>query len=202
MRKSPRLFNCFFKRFEEQKLLPQFLNLFYSNFFLVTRKSCKKNKNPDGLTLSHFCFLLKVLAPPRAQFLLRQKLPGTAAHFYRYRIFLRFGKQSSVNLRYVSGDRRSAAVRRTEQIRKPIPRLAVPPNATSVTAGRGALFWVFGRTDKADKSCKDFCFFATFFSKKKVELKIKKSLLLANSFSVSVITYRILLCLLLRRGPL
>ena len=43
---------------------------------------------------------------------------------------------------------------------------------------------LYSRTDKADKSCKDFCFFATFFSKKKVEpflesrrLSTKKALL-------------------------
>jgi hypothetical protein len=40
-------------------------------------------------------------------------------------------------------------------------------------AGRGALFFALVCTDKADKSCKDFCFFATFFSKKKVDKPIE-----------------------------
>jgi hypothetical protein len=58
-----------------------------------------------------------------------------------------------------------------------LPRLAAPPNVcegrANITAGRGALFRAFIRSDKADKSCKDFCFFATFFSKKKVDRILK-----------------------------
>jgi len=46
-------------------------------------------------------------------------------------------------------------------------------DASKITVGRGALFWAFICTDKADKSCKDFCFFATFFSKKKVDKTIE-----------------------------
>ena len=39
---------------------------------------------------------------------------------------------------------------------------------------------LYSRTDKADKSCKDFCFFATFFSKKKVDSVSKAARLSQN----------------------
>jgi len=49
----------------------------------------------------------------------------------------------------------------------------VPSNFCEVRAkielGEAQEVLVKSRTDVADKSCKDFCFFATFFSKKKVE---------------------------------
>jgi len=40
-------------------------------------------------------------------------------------------------------------------------------NEQTSRAGRGALFRVFSRTYKADKSCKDFCLFCNFFLKEK-----------------------------------
>ena len=39
--------------------------------------------------------------------------------------------------------------------------------------GEAKEVWGYIRTVKADKSCKDFCFFATFFSKKKVDEPLK-----------------------------
>jgi hypothetical protein len=47
-------------------------------------------------------------------------------------------------------------------------------------AGRGAHFQIHISTDKADKSCKDFCFFETFFSKKKVDSVSKAARLSQN----------------------
>jgi hypothetical protein len=47
----------------------------------------------------------------------------------------------------------------------------VPSNfcEAKIELGEAQELLVYIRSDKADKSCKDFCFFATFFSKKKVE---------------------------------
>ena len=50
------------------------------NFFLLTRKSCKKNKKRAVLSLYRCENKPKVLSPPRVRFLLAQKLLGTAAN--------------------------------------------------------------------------------------------------------------------------
>jgi hypothetical protein len=54
-------------------------------------------------------------------------------------------------------------------------------------AGRGARFQIHISTDKADKSCKDFCFFLPLFlSKRKRGVRIKKTEALETSVESSM----------------
>ena len=54
-------------------------------------------------------------------------------------------------------------------------------------AGRGARFQIHISTDKADKSCKDFCFFLPLFlSKRKRGVRIKKTEALETSVELSM----------------
>ena len=69
-------------------------------------------------------------------------------------------------------------------------------DTSKITVGRGALFWAFICTDKADKSCKDFWFFLPLFLSKRKRGDIpesrrlsrekKKKPLVKEVFSVSV----------------
>jgi hypothetical protein len=69
-------------------LLPQFLKFILFALFFVQKKSAAKEvKKRAVLSLRQFCFLPKLLAPPRVRFLLSQKLLGTTAHFRHLKIF-------------------------------------------------------------------------------------------------------------------
>jgi hypothetical protein len=75
--------------------------ILFSLFFVQKKSLAKEVKKRAVLSLCHFCFKLKLLAPPRVRFLPRQKLLGTTAHFRHSKVF---------------------------DFCEAIPRLAVPPN--------------------------------------------------------------------------
>ena len=47
-------------------------------------------------------------------------------------------------------------------------------NEVNITAGKGALFYALLALTKPDTSCRDFCFFATFLSNKKVAPRFER----------------------------
>jgi hypothetical protein len=57
-----------------------FSKAFLHPLFLFERKRGKKNQKTCRFIACQFCPLQKVLSPPRAPFLLAQKLPGTTAN--------------------------------------------------------------------------------------------------------------------------
>jgi len=63
-------------------------------FFFLKEKVRKRSKNPDGLSLGHSFFRLKLLAPPRVEILkaLLSKFTRNHGAFLRFADFLWFAK--------------------------------------------------------------------------------------------------------------
>jgi len=59
----------------------------FALFFIRKKRAVKEAEKRAVLSLCHFCFLLKLLSPPRVEILLRQNLLGTTANFYVLQIF-------------------------------------------------------------------------------------------------------------------
>jgi hypothetical protein len=56
-------------------------------FFIRKKRAVKEAEKRAVLSLCQFCYILKLLSPPRVEILLWQNLLGTTANFHRVQIF-------------------------------------------------------------------------------------------------------------------